>query len=251
LVGGFLKMEQYQEIFEELEKIHSEIPQTKCDQKNECCKAGCPPMYYSEFLYLLENFNSQLDSDKKQKVINNCIDNYFSLDVIKPCPLFDGGCLVYDSRPVNCRIYGIIPNCKYVERRKRSSDQFTMSAKEMKEKMNLESIKDVPLYNQCDCVKIVKNNKEKSEKISTLVYDDIFKKLLEIEGKTLPKYNIKSTDLYYKTFHDHYLFKLVGETVLRKWTTIKMSIGNDPILTKDIVSKMKNNIRISSKGVLT
>jgi Fe-S-cluster containining protein len=243
-------MSENQQIFKSLEDVHKEIPQTQCSQKNECCKAGCPPMHSSEFNYLLDYFNSELDSNQKKEVLSRCIDNYFSLKIIKPCPLFDDGCLIYEARPINCRVYGIIPDCRYARRRKRDSDSFTMSAKEIKDQMGLEKIQDVPLYNQCQCVKIVKEGKEKDEKMSTILYDDIFKKLIEIEGKFLSNSNIKNSDNSYKTFHDHYLFKLVGETVLRKWTTIKMSIGNDSVLLKDVVNKMKNNLKINDKGIL-
>lgn len=243
-------MDEHQKIFKSLEEIHKKIPLTQCDQKNDCCKAGCPPMYYSEFIYLLDYFNSELNLNKKKKVLNRCIDNYFSMEIVKPCPLFSDGCLVYKARPINCRIYGIVPDCKYVQRRKRNSDKFTMSAEEIKSQMGLEKIQDIPLYEQCKCVKIIKNGKEKNEKISTILYDDIFKKLVEIEGKFLSDFNIKDSNNSYKTFHDHYLFKLVGETTLKKWTAIRMAIGNDSILLKDIVGKMKNNLKIDNRGIL-
>jgi hypothetical protein len=119
-----------------------------------------------------------------------------------------------------------------------------MSAKEIKKKMGLNKIEDVPLYTQCECVKIVEDGKEKKEKMSLVLYHDIFDKLSEIEGKILSDFNVRNSNNSYKTFHDHYLFELVGEAVLEKWTAVKIAVGNDVILAKDIANKMKNNLKI-------
>lgn len=228
-------------VFENLNKIHSIIPQTKCKRRNECCKAGCPHMYFVEFVYILDYIKDNVSRDVLLNVIFTCIDNFFSDDVIKICPLFTGdGCYIYQARSVNCRLYGIIPDEIYKKRQNRPGDEFTMSAEEIKEALGLTDINEVPLYHQCPYVSPIKGT---GEEITVEVYNQIFDDLANIEKDFIQESGIDIPFTSYKTFHDHYLWFVGGDEMLEKWTYLKLNLKDDPILKESIVSSMKEHLK--------
>jgi Fe-S-cluster containining protein len=229
--------------FNALYEIHETIPDTTCKRRNVCCNAGCPPMYFVEFINVLDYINENVSQKVLSKIASKCIDNYFSDEVIKPCPLFDDGCLIYDARPVNCRLYGQIPDEEYKKRQERESNEFVMSAQEIKIKMGLKDIEDVPLYNQCPHVEPIKDT---GGIIDSERYNQIFEILNDIEHTFLSAMDLSIDLTSYKTFHDHYLWFTVGEDMLEKWTILKIYLSDDPILKNDFIEKMKDNI-IGSK----
>ena len=237
-----IKPEFRDEAFDALNELHDIMPDTECKQRNLCCKAGCPPMYFSEFVYITDYIKKNIDKDTLGDVAVNCMKHYFSEEILKPCPLFNDGCLVYENRPINCRLYGQVPKEEYERRQNRTSDEFTMSAEEMRESLGLGTVEDIPLYEQCPHVKPIEGT---GDVITMESFDNIFNKLEEIEVTFLSDIEIDINFTSYKTFHDHYLWFTIGEDMLIQWTNLKSST-KDKVLLADVVQRMKKNIRGTS-----
>ncbi|OPJ55938.1 YkgJ family cysteine cluster protein [Alkalithermobacter paradoxus] len=95
-----------QDMLNKLNKIYSTIPSGDCSGCGNCCMESVG-VSYIEFLNIYNYINK--NKDIKIKVMNKILDYYF-LEYIKkqPCPFKDENnrCLIYDVRPLNCRIYG-------------------------------------------------------------------------------------------------------------------------------------------------
>ena len=226
--------------FSPLKELHNSIPKTTCKQLNVCCKSGCPPMYFVEFIYILDFIKKNIRKDVLTNIVCQCIDNFFSDDVIKPCPLFNKGCLVYDDRPINCRLYGQIPEEEYKERQSRESSEFVMSAAEIMQKMNLSKIEDVPLFHQCPHVKPVDGS---GQEVTLERYNLIFELLADVEKKFLKDIEVDMAFTSYKIFHDHYLWFTIGEDMLEQWAMVKQFLPEDPLLKADLLNKIKLNFQ--------
>jgi len=235
------------EYFGSIEKVYDVIPDTTCQRNNTCCNSGCPPMYFSEFLHILGYIKDVVKKEELEDIAVKCMRNYFSDNIIKECPLFvNEKCMIYQARPANCRLYGQIPEAIYEQRQSRPSDEFTMSAEEMREGLDLENVEDIPLYYQCPNVTPIAGT---GEEITEESYDNIFRILDEIEGDFLDEIELKINLTSYKTFHDHYLWFTLGEALLEQWTILKKHIGTDRVLLTDVLGKMEVELRKNSKVI--
>ena len=236
------------EKFHNLQTIYDTIPQTECKKRNFCCQAGCPPLYFIEFINILDYIKKNISIDSLSTIVCQCIDNYFSEEIIKPCPLFNDGCFIYDVRPINCRFYGQIPDEEYKKRQQRVSDEFTMSANEMRVALNLKNVEEVPLYHQCPNVKPIADT---GEKVISQNYNKTFLVLEELEVDFLKDMKLEIPFTSYKNFHEHYLWFTIGEDMLEKWTTLKLHFREDPLSKNSVLSLMKKEIKPLTKKIYT
>ena len=93
-------------LFDELNNIYNNLPSGDCTGCGKCCMESVGTNLI-EFL----NIYNYLENNKalRDKCLNKVIDYYF-LEYIKKssCPFKDENnkCLIYQVRPLNCRIYG-------------------------------------------------------------------------------------------------------------------------------------------------
>lgn len=128
-------------------EILSEPPETTCSHCTNCCRAGMPNLYYVEFVNLRRNHIEKLSPKERIDLTIECVRRYlWNVDHKRPKPCAflgeDSMCKVYDSRPLKCRLYGVIPDSTYARNAEAVAKDMGVLRAEM------------PLANQCPFVKI-------------------------------------------------------------------------------------------------
>ena len=92
--------------FEKLNDIYSSLPKGDCSGCGNCCMESVG-INLIEFLNIYRYLSSR--DDLRENSINRIIDYYF-LELLKKnsCPFRDENnrCLIYEVRPLNCRLFG-------------------------------------------------------------------------------------------------------------------------------------------------
>ena len=98
-----------------LVKVYFKVPETTCSHRNECCKAGCPNMYFCEFLAIRRKFVDRWPKDKRLELTLGCLRYYVMGEGDRPCLFLgeDKMCSIYAWRHLKCRLYGLIPQKLY------------------------------------------------------------------------------------------------------------------------------------------
>jgi len=195
---------------------------TTCIRQCNCCRVACPQMNYSEVISIIDFIWSNWNSDDKKNIILTSIKYFFSKQLIKPCPMLsDNECLVYDKRPIACRLYGLWPSDLYEKRVERVSNAIGIPKNR------------IPLNTQCKFVKLNSGKTLNIEQINN-IYEQIDKldlhlimkgdleKKEEIENKIKTKWN-------YRTIHDWILFLFFGEEWLVKLTSFSLAATKENI----------------------
>jgi len=212
---------------DKLNQIYGEAElDTTCGHTLTCCKVGCPQMNYCEFLNVLIDIWDNSTHQQKLDLILKSLEYFFYYDfekfkfkaLVKPCMLLDENkkaCQYYESRCLNCRLYGLWPSDVYNAR----VDKFEKIYK------GLIKREDIPLCAQCPNVKR-NNGKALTESEINVVFD----KLDKIDESTdeFTKIQIKNRENY-RTLHDWILFKVLGESWLTKLTTIILASNSEAI----------------------
>jgi len=191
--------------------VQGKVPATTCSHRNECCKAGCPNMYYSEYLRM-SSAVKDMPRERRSAIMLDCLRRYLTPQVVdkpKPCLFLkeDGNCEVYSSRPLKCRLYGLIPK-----------DLYRRNVLSVARDMGVEKER-VPLCVQCDQVKgnVVPEGKivemEKALRQSDLLMG-------------MPK-KIQDDGFGFLTFHDWYLISELGTEWLEGLSKIRTELNEE------------------------
>jgi hypothetical protein len=95
-------------IFARLEELYGSVPKTKCKRCGQCCRES-PSMYSVEFAYACQGIATS-DIECNQPGLVAAVLGFWwaQLVSIQYCPfLGDHTCLIYPSRPLNCRTFGL------------------------------------------------------------------------------------------------------------------------------------------------
>ena len=96
-------------VFDDLEKLYAQMPETECEGCATCCTAP-PPGYLIEFLNLYRYLKRNLAAERASIMVK-LADYYFLelVDINVKCPFMSGDnkCLVYPVRSLSCRFYGL------------------------------------------------------------------------------------------------------------------------------------------------
>lgn len=101
-----VKFMEKENIFDKINEIYSSVPSGKCSGCGSCCKESVG-ISLVEFINIFNFFEN--NQDIKIKAFDKIIDYYFYEYVKKlSCPFKneDNSCMIYEVRPLNCRIYG-------------------------------------------------------------------------------------------------------------------------------------------------
>jgi Fe-S-cluster containining protein len=211
---------------------------TTCQGRCECCKVAMPQMNYCEFSQLVNEIWDTTSKSDKIELICKSIEYFFHNQfeewgmesLVKPCMLLseDGKCKYYDSRPMNCRIYGLWPEDIYKERVDKFEDAYEGMLKR----------EELPLNKQCPYVKRVDESKPLTEE----VIDALFEQLNELDSRlgNFSKLQLEQRENY-RTFHDWLLFKVYGEDWLVKLTSFIMAANKDAMI--DLIEQLKKATR--------
>jgi len=114
-----------------LDYIYSQIPNTKGCMENIAKEGGCgawccqlqnPQVLYSEFLLTWHHIQDSWTDNDIASLIEACLNNYFKDTYVKGCVFWDQEtklCSQHETRPFNCRTYGIIPEEEWKPRYER------------------------------------------------------------------------------------------------------------------------------------
>ena len=202
-------------------KAYSELPETTCSHKTCCCRAGCPNMYYAEFLSIYRGAVEKLSKAQRLDLIIECVRQYLApqqVDKPKPCVFLSGNdCAVYEFRPLKCRLYGLIPSSLY----EWIVDSVAKDMKTPKEQL--------PLCTQCDQVKV--KDKFKAKFPDGVVPEDKIKKLeirLRLNDSDLGMPEHLQHDGYgFLTYHDWHIMFDLGEKWMTSLSTLRTKAGEE------------------------
>jgi len=211
---------------------------TTCKGTCECCKVAMPTMSYSEFSQLITEIWDNEANETKIDLICKCIEYFFHNEfekfgmetMVKPCMLLDdkGRCEYYESRPLNCRLYGLWPDHVYKER----VDKFEKAYDGLLKR------DEIPLNTQCPHVKRVDETEELTEEI----IEELFQALDDLDAKIgyFSNAQIKQGENR-RTFHDWMLLKIWGEEGLSNLTTVMLGLDKEGV--DDQINAFKGVIR--------
>jgi len=234
-----VKVSKISTLKDRLNKIYNDKVNlsTTCSGTCECCKTAMPQMNYCEFTQLVNEIWETTSREEKINMIctsieyfmHNQFEKFGMQSLIKPCMLLkDNKCGYYDSRPLNCRIYGLWPSDCYEDR----VDRFELAYDGMLTR------KQLPLNKQCPYVKRI----DESIPITSELLDDLFSQLDSIDAKVgqFTEVQIKNRDNY-RTLHDWLLWKVFGEDWLTKLTDFIIAANKETI--SDLIEQIKNSTR--------
>jgi len=203
-----------------LQDIYKQVNlETTCCRQCVCCSVSCPQMNYSEATQILDRIWNEWDREAKKKLLTISIDYFFSNSMVKPCPLLgiagDGkpGCLIYEDRPLNCRVYGQWPADSYERRVETFKDATGFDRSQL------------PLNTQCPHVRRVEGDALDEETINGLFseIDALDKKIGDFsEAQMEQRYN-------YRPIHDWVLAKFWGDENLVFWTEVFHAMKKEEI----------------------
>ena len=101
-----IKYANENKLFDKLNSVYSTLPSGDCSGCGKCCMESVGTNLI-EFINIFNYLESR--HELKKKCLNKVIDYYF-LEYIekKPCPFKDNDnrCMIYEVRPLNCRLFG-------------------------------------------------------------------------------------------------------------------------------------------------
>ena len=207
---------------EETKKIYDPLPETTCDHRALCCKAGCPNMYYAEYLSIRNEFIDKMTKDQKLDLIIECVKRYLQPQEVqnpKPC-VFLGEknmCGVYSARPLKCRLYGLIPKSVY-------ESNVANVAKDM----NIQKEK-IPLCMQCDRVKIKEEYRDRFPDgvIPSQMLKDMETALRKNDVELGMPVDLQVNGFAFLTFHDWHIMFDVGESWMANLTQLRLKLKEE------------------------
>jgi len=218
-----------------LNVLYSKIPDTKgCMEhigKPEseggcgawCCRMQTPQVLYSEFLNTWKNVTSSFSDGDFESLIERCLRKYLYPNEDKGCVFLNketNMCAQHETRPFNCRVYGIIPEEEFKPRYERLKVIYP----DIREQCNLVSTVD-------------------GRKVTKKDTDNWWLELKSIEMKMGVKPDLVSDDDggSYRTYHDHILIHLLGEENLYKLSEIR--VGGSKIDKERVIQRMMGMLK--------
>ncbi len=219
------------ELFDDLNKVYKDVPSGDCTGCGNCCME-------SVGINLIEFFNIYdyliNKEDLKEICLSKIVDYYFlEYTIKKPCPFRDENnrCLIYEVRPLNCRLYG---HWKKEDYNKNLSDVTTRNKeyqKLMKSKYGFDISDEVINYriNYCDNFVSKKNYLNKSDRLE---FSD---RLITLDSKMYSKGLI---DIEFKDrgIVEYFIESLLDDNLAYN---IKVKISKDENIRKTALSRLK------------
>jgi len=202
-------------------KRQRSVPETTCAHRTCCCMAGCPNMYYAEFLSIYDGIILKMGERDRIDLTVECVRRYLqaqSVERPKPCPFLKGSdCSIYRYRPLKCRLYGLVPNDLYQRIVAAVSQDMRVPADRL------------PLCVQCDQVKI------KPEWAAKFPDGKVPEKTISMMEKELrqndvmmgvpPK--IQAKGFGFLTYHDWHVMLELGEGWMASLTPLREKMKDE------------------------
>jgi Fe-S-cluster containining protein len=222
----------------EAKKVYEGIPATTCDHRVDCCSAGCPNMYYNEFLAIRRGVVDKMSKKERIDLTIGCVQRYLQHQLeLKPCVfLKDNMCSVYEHRHLKCRLYGLIPDSLYSWITKTVADDMQVDRK------------CLPLCNQCQFVKVAPEDAERfpDGKVPESDIKKMEKRLISLDKKLGMKKEIQEDGFGFLTYHDWHLLFEFGEEWMEKLTQLRINLKEKQ--KEQFVESLKNALESKLEG---
>lgn len=204
-------------------KIREDSPRTSCRHRGCCCRAGCPNMYYSEYLGLREGYLDRMPEPWRAEFLVQCVRYYLTRQFVdgkvseKPCLLLspDNRCLAYADRPLKCRTYGLVPSAMH-----------RLVVNSVSKDTGIEK-KDLPLCVQCPFVRVADEDRA-AYPDDVVPEEQIARMEKEIRAKDQSlgiSKRFQDLGLSFLTLHDWHVMCEMGEEWMAKLTPIRAEKG--------------------------
>lgn len=200
-------------------ELYEDLPETTCCHRGLCCKAGCPNMYYCEFLNVRRSVVDGMSKKERLELTMSCIRTYLygQQEKQRPCVFLnaENKCKIYSARHVKCRLYGLIPEWTYKRNVKEISDELNVTPESL------------PLCTQCDQVKVKPEFKNRfpRDRISETTIKNLEKKLRELDRELGMKKDIQEDGFGFLTYHDWHLLFEFGDVWLARLTPMRQKLN--------------------------
>jgi Fe-S-cluster containining protein len=201
----------------ELKRLYEQVPETEGCKENIakeggcgawCCEHQTPMVMYAEFLNTWNTILNMRPADKIASLLVKAVRLYLNGKPTKGCIFWDRSsklCTQHSTRPLNCRVYGQIPDEEFKPRYERLKVMY----------------KDSPsavIREQCGIVKSVGIRPTKKD-------TDTWQHHLEqIEAGLVPKDLIHDrVGGSYRTYHDHILLRMGNPDFLAELTDVRLT----------------------------
>ncbi|MCK5615495.1 YkgJ family cysteine cluster protein, partial [Candidatus Pacearchaeota archaeon] len=219
-------------LYGELKDLYSKIPKTKClncpgkkGVEADCCKVFSPPMLLIEFLHILRSIEDDSEEERKD-LYYRCFESYLNPSYEKRCVLLndDNQCIVYNTRPFSCRMFGLYEEQEWEDRLKSITEEIKIN-----ETSETPDEENVPFAKQCKGIKI-KKKKEKIKSITKGTSDYIYKHIHYLDINVFPEELAKDAaavvmgSYTYLPFVAQYLLMQIGQEKLDNLATMKITV---------------------------
>lgn len=204
----------------EARSVYKGSPSTTCCSLAECCKAGMPNLYYSEFLSIRRGAVDKMTKEERTNLTVECIRRYLTHQTKKkPCAFLGGNnlCTIYDVRPLKCRLYGLIPNDLYKENAQAVADELN------------KPLNEVPLYTQCPLVKVDPEFKElyPDGKVPRSAIEKMENRMKSLDRKLGMTKELQDDGFGFLTYHDWHLLYEFGEGWMENLTKLRLKLTDE------------------------
>ena len=214
-----------------LNLLYKYMPETtgceKCKEVNGensewCCALVSPSMYYVEFLNVWIEVQ-KWSKENRLSLILRAIKNYLSSNDSKGCIFFKDKCLCYPKRPLQCFLYGIMPE-----------EIWNSRVEYVKKIFDCEKMSDAFKKKMVQCPLVSCTNGHKS--ITSMEEQKWFDHTRQCEKELgVPITFINEHDGAkgcYRTFHDHIMLEFFDDVALNNLTRIKMQMPGEEDIQK-------------------
>lgn len=218
-------------IFYEINYIYSTVPSGKCTECGNCCmeSVGISLVEFINIFNFLEN-----NKDLKIKTIDKIIDYYFYEYTKKlPCPFKsdDNMCLIYEVRPLNCRIYGHWEKIDYNNNLNNVIKKNIEYKNIIKKKYDFDITDDIINFKIEYCDKFIPENGylTKSERLH---FSD---KLICLDSKIISS-GIIDIDFRDRGIVEYFIEYLLDENICY---SIKIKLSKDEVMRDRVIRRLK------------
>lgn len=218
-------------LFNKLNKVYNELPSGNCAGCGNCCMESVG-INLVEFINIYEYLKN--NEDLRKKCLDKVLDYYF-LEFIekKPCPFKDENnrCLIYEVRPLNCRLFGHWKKDDYNKNLLNVTKRNLEYGNLMKSEHEFNINEEVVNYRIKYCDDFIPENDylNKSERLS---FSD---EIMIIDSSILSK-EIIDIDFKDRGIVEYFIESLLDEELAYK---IKIKVSKDEKIRNRAISRLK------------
>jgi len=227
---------KFHSLSEDLNSVYDSLPETvgckdNIAKKEDSCGAWCcreqsPSVWFVEFLNSLTNHIFKMSVDDFIELIQKCLRKYLLIDKGNGCVMWDRdtkSCTHHNTRPINCRFYGVTPE------------------EEFKPRYDRLKVLNNDIKPQCNLIKLKSGEKFMSKELIDSSFDFI-KDLEERIG--VPSHFLNdSQGGSYRSYHEHILVWILGEDKMCDMSVVRSS--NSIVVKKKLIITICENLKIS------